>query len=86
MRRHTGETPYECRICNARFASNGGMKVHVRNKHDKEPKKSCPMPGCDKSFTTIGNMKVGSDNHFIQQTRICESMKLTTVALIPGSH
>lgn len=58
MRRHTLEKPYECPICESRFASNGGMKVHVRNKHDGEPKKHCPMPGCPKSFTTIGNMKV----------------------------
>lgn len=86
MRRHTGETPYECRICNARFASNGGMKVHVRNKHDKEPKKSCPMPGCDKSFTTIGNMKVGSDHHLHQHNSNMREYVLTTVALIPGSH
>lgn len=32
--------------------------MHIKNKHELAPKQSCPMKGCDKTFSTIGNMKV----------------------------
>lgn len=32
--------------------------MHIKNKHELAPKQSCPMKGCEKTFSTIGNMKV----------------------------
>lgn len=63
MRRHTGEQRYECTECHVKFKANGSLKNHMKQKHDGEEKKSCPISKCPKTFTTIGNMKVSLIRH-----------------------
>lgn len=58
IRRHTHEKPFKCDICEYPFANRGGLKVHIRTKHQLAPKSLCPIPKCEKTFSTIGNMKV----------------------------
>ena len=46
---HTGETPYECEICNKAFYSNSDLTKHTRV-HTGEKPYSCDV--CQKSCTT----------------------------------
>lgn len=40
---HSGEKPYECHICHARFTQSGTMKMHILQKHSENvPKYQCP--------------------------------------------
>lgn len=42
----TGEKPYECYICHARFTQSGTMKMHILQKHTENVAKfHCPH--CD---------------------------------------
>lgn len=41
--RVTGEKPYECPTCHARFTQSGTMKIHIAQKHGENvPKHECP--------------------------------------------
>ncbi|XP_059561201.1 transcriptional repressor CTCFL-like [Myotis daubentonii] len=43
MRTHSGEKPYECHVCHARFTQSGTMKIHIVQKHSENaPKYQCP--------------------------------------------
>jgi hypothetical protein len=38
MRGHTGQKPYECRLCNFGFTTKANCERHVKNKHNKNSK------------------------------------------------
>lgn len=39
----TGEKPYECHVCHARFTQSGTLKIHIVQKHSENvPKYQCP--------------------------------------------
>lgn len=63
------------------------MKVHVRQKHMGEAKKDCPIPGCKKDFTTIGNMKVSCAIKIVPQpTMITDHSPLLPQVHIHNHH
>ena len=54
MRTHTGERPYNYRICNKLLSRAGGLKTHIRTHTEDEPL-SCEI--CNKLFLLAKGMK-----------------------------
>jgi len=55
IRVHTGEKPYKCTECEARFADNSMLKRHERTKHGNSIRYSCEK--CPKTFQVYKNLE-----------------------------
>ena len=57
VRTHTGEKPYQCDLCDARFVSNSNMWQHCAYVHGKSTK-THHCPHCPLTFAAKGKLKV----------------------------
>lgn len=61
MRLHTGELPYECKVCQRRFRNLGVCITHTRTVHERRIDYICNE--CGKGFTKRCNYKVHLKTH-----------------------
>ncbi|XP_072948854.1 uncharacterized protein [Epargyreus clarus] len=52
MRKHTGEKPFVCEVCNAAFALKRCLAHHMLFKHENSAKYKCSIGECTKTFPT----------------------------------
>mmetsp|Transcript_16101 Transcript_16101/g.11348 ORF Transcript_16101/g.11348 Transcript_16101/m.11348 type:complete len:123 (-) Transcript_16101:1588-1956(-) len=60
MRRHSGERPFKCSLCNLTFMRSSTLKIHMRWHTGEKPYK-CEQ--CGKGFTESGNLKTHMKTH-----------------------
>ncbi|KAJ8968053.1 hypothetical protein NQ314_002492 [Rhamnusium bicolor] len=50
IRQHTQEKPFECKICNAKFARKNNLQFHVKNHEKKVVKKTTKIVSAERPF------------------------------------
>jgi len=61
MSKHTGQTPYQCKLCATLFRHSTSLTVHVMQHHTGERKHACEL--CGKTFVLKTLLKMHSRTH-----------------------
>ncbi|XP_071483323.1 uncharacterized protein [Diadema antillarum] len=71
VRTHTGEKPYECEICQARFIQSINLKRHILSYHKDEEPYACDI--CGKRFRVLVYLKSHEVTHSQDRPFQCEA-------------
>lgn len=52
MRKHTGEKPFVCALCQQKFATKRSLTHHMAFRHENAAKFKCSIGDCTKTFPT----------------------------------
>ncbi|XP_063538316.1 zinc finger protein 771-like [Cydia strobilella] len=66
LKRHLGERDWPCPICGALLLTRW-----LATRHCRRPRKACPVPGCDKTFTTNTNLATHVRTHSGERPHDC---------------
>lgn len=53
MRKHTGERPFLCKLCNQSYATKRSLSHHIAFKHENAAKFKCSIGECTRTFPTV---------------------------------
>ncbi|XP_033632811.1 myoneurin-like [Asterias rubens] len=71
VRTHTGEKPFKCDLCSARFIQSINLKRHVLTNHQKDTPYECKF--CDKKFSVFVYLKSHEITHSSERPFQCET-------------
>lgn len=63
MRKHTGEMPYRCSVCQEKFIRKHSLEIHLKSKHPKELATKVGCKVCSLLFDTERGMKKHKVTH-----------------------
>lgn len=72
LRKHTGETPYKCTYCDAKFNMSYKLKDHVNSKHLNIEKQLFVCEYCGKEYKKKSDMNEHTNTHTGNPTSRCE--------------
>ncbi|XP_034233323.1 zinc finger protein 354A-like isoform X11 [Thrips palmi] len=61
LRIHSGEKPYECKVCNRKFGQTSNLRNHMSTIHSEEKPHECSI--CGKKFKVMKNLKAHLEFH-----------------------
>lgn len=73
-RKHFGEKPYKCDMCNAAFSQNCNLAVHQRIHYENSvinAGKAFKCHMCDAEFKHFGILRKHQRYHFAEKTSTC---------------
>jgi len=71
LRKHTGETPYECSFCEAKFNMSYKLKEHVNSKHLHVEKQLFVCEFCGKEYKKKSDLNEHANTHTGDPTSRC---------------